>query len=130
MDELLRRHAVDRVILDSRAFFAGPNETAAEREAWERKPRLPVRPTATADAPIVRFIGRTDDGANPEFWAPWVAKLAGWVADGRSPYFFMHTPDNERSPALARRVENEVRAHLDLPLLAALDDAASDPTLF
>ncbi len=130
VDEVLRRHAIDRVILDSRAFFAGPNETPAEREAWERKPRLPVRPTATADAPVVRFIGRTDDEANPEFWSPWVAKLADWAAEGKTPYFFMHTPDNERSPALARRVENEVRAKLGVPRLEPLEPSAPEPRLF
>lgn len=113
VDDLLREYETSRVILDSRAFFAGPCTTSQEREAWERKPRLPVRPTATGPHPTVRFIGRTDAAANPEFWAPWVDKLAAWCDDGLEPYFFMHTPDNAESPGLARLLQSSVSALSD-----------------
>jgi hypothetical protein len=28
--------------------------------------------------------------------------VSGWIAEGRTPTFFVHTPDNLESPALAR----------------------------
>lgn len=102
LNDLLYDHGVDRVILDSRAFFAGPRETPEEQEAWDNKPRLPVRAVATADQPIVRFIGRTSAPANPPFWEPWLDRVARWIADGRRPLVFLHTPDNAIAPALAR----------------------------
>ena len=102
LNDGLHQRGVDRVILDSRAFFAGPVGTPEEHEARERKPRLPVRAVATADQPVVRFIGQTDPSANPPFWAPWITAVARWLSDGRRPLVFVHTPDNVAAPAMAR----------------------------
>jgi uncharacterized protein YecE (DUF72 family) len=117
VNDLLHRHGVDRVVLDSRALFAAPPRTSAEREAWERKPRLPVRAVAIADRPVVRFIGQSDPDATREHWRPWVATVARWIGDGRRPLVFLHTPDNLDSPVLARRFwldVAEATPHLDL----------------
>ena len=108
LNDLLHSHDVDRVLLDSRALFAGPDHTVAERETKRRKPRLPVRPVATAHHPVVRFIGQTETGGNPAFWAPWLPKVASWLAQGREPFFFLHTPDNVVALDLARRFRAEV----------------------
>lgn len=106
-DVLAARH-VDRIIIDTRAVLAGPRDTAAEREAHERKPRLTVRPVAVGQQPIVRFIGQTDAEANPRWWSKWVPKVAQWLDEGRSPIVFIHTPDNLVAPELARRFHAEV----------------------
>jgi uncharacterized protein YecE (DUF72 family) len=113
-DELLSRAGVDRVVLDSRALFAGPCRTPAEQDAFGRKPRLPVRPVALGRHPIVRFIGQTDPAANPPFWSRWVPVVARWLREGREPYVFVHTPDNRASPVLARQFHAEVAAVVDL----------------
>ena len=110
LDDLLHRHGADRVIIDTRAVFAGPRETPAEIEAFERKPRLKVRPTATADTPIVRFIGQTDLTENPTFWRSWLGPVAKWLEQGKSPIVFLHTPDNDHAPPLARAFHREVAA--------------------
>ncbi len=128
LDALLRDLSIDRIIIDTRAVFAGPRETPAEIEAFERKPRLKVRPVATADQPVVRFIGQTDPDANPEFWAPWVDHVVRWLDDGLEPIVFLHTPDNLDAPVLARRFHDEVRARV--PHLAPLPDPLPiDPQL-
>lgn len=108
LDQMLWRHDVNRVIFDTRAFFAGPATTREEVEAVHQKPRLPVRPTRTASAPVVRFLGQSDRVANPEFWNPWITKLAQWCDDGAQPCFFFHTPDNRLAPQLAIEVSNAV----------------------
>jgi hypothetical protein len=36
--------------------------------------------------------------------------VAGWLREGRSPTVFLHTPDNNDAPALARRFHDDVRA--------------------
>ncbi len=115
-NDMLFDIGADRIILDSRAVFAGPRVTPAEHDAFENKPRLPVRAVATNDAPVVRFIGQTDPSANPEFWKPWVDTAARWLRDGKSPTVFIHTPDNDDAPDLARLFYDEVRAQvMDLP---------------
>ena len=114
LNDLLFDHGVDRVVFDSRPVFDGPRETPEEHDAWEKKPRLPVRPVATGDQPIVRFIGQTDPEANPPYWAKWVDVVARWLDQGRRPIMFVHTPDNLVSPELCRRFHAEVAARVAL----------------
>ncbi len=120
LNDLLASVGAERIIIDTRAVFAGPCETPEEREAFERKPRLPVRPVAIGDSPIVRFIGQTDPEANPSWWSKWVPKVAQWLDEGRSPIVFLHTPDNAVAPDLARRFHAEVAALM--PTLAPLPE--------
>jgi len=105
---LLHRHGADLVVLDSRALFASVPRTPEEHEAWNRKPRLPVKPVATGWSPVVRIIGSSDPEATAATWRPWVPKVAAWLAEGREPNVFLHTPDNAISPALARRFHADV----------------------
>lgn len=110
LNDLLADRGAERIIIDTRAVFAGPRNTPEEREAIERKPQLTVRPVAIGGTPIVRFIGQTDAEANPRWWSKWVPKVAQWLDEGRSPIVFIHTPDNEVAPELARRFHAEVGA--------------------
>lgn len=108
-DAVLRRHGLDRIIIDTRSVFAGPRDTPAEVEAFERKPKLGVRPVATAGQPVVRFIGQTDLDANDPYLEPWVEHVARWLDAGLEPIVFLHTPDNVDAPVLARRFHHAVR---------------------
>ena len=117
LNDLLHHHDVDRVIFDSRPVFAGPCQTPEEQDAWQKKPRLPVRPVATGTEPIVRFIGQTAAEANPPFWAKWVEVVARWIEQGRDPIVFLHTPDNLVAPDLCRRFHAEVASRVGLPPL-------------
>ncbi len=110
LNDLLFSVGVDRVMFDARAVFAGPCITAAEREAFSNKPNLPVRAVSTADSPVVRFIGQSAPEANPPFWQPWVGTVSRWLAEGKSPTVFIHTPDNSDAVDLARKFHEEVRA--------------------
>lgn len=117
LNDALHDAGADRVIFDSRPVFAGPRETPEEVDAWENKPRLPVRAVATGTQPIVRFIGQTDPTANPAFWAPWVERVARWIDDGRRPLVFLHTPDNVASPQMCRDFYADVAEVASLPAL-------------
>jgi uncharacterized protein YecE (DUF72 family) len=103
---------------DTTAFFAAAPTSDAERDAWTKKPRLPLRTRALTDRPIVRYLGRDDDERTVEGWRRWIDVVAGWLREGRSPTMFIHTPDNAEAPVLARRFHEEVRARV--PGLAAL----------
>ena len=113
---------------DTTAFFARPPTSEAERDAWARKPRLPLRSAALTDRPIVRYLGCDDRAQTVEGWQRWVDVVAGWLREGRSPTVFIHTPDNADAPDLARRFHDEVRARL--PQVEALPSQPAPLTLF
>lgn len=125
--EVLRPTGTEWIPFDTSAFFARPPGSAAERDAWAKKPRVPRRDTAQTEWPIVRYLGRDDPAETVAGWQPWVAKVAGWLREGRSPTVFVHTPDNADAPELARRFHDEVRARV--PELEPLPEPART-TLF
>jgi uncharacterized protein YecE (DUF72 family) len=108
------------VPFDTTVFFQHPPTSEAERDAWAKKPRLPRRTRALTDRPIVRYLGRDSAEETVEGWRPWTRVVAGWLREGRSPTVFVHTPDNEDAPALARRFHDDVRALV--PVLDALPE--------
>ena len=110
LDDLLSSRGVNRVMLDSRALFGARPITPEEHDAWEKKPRLPVRPVATADQPLVRIIGQSDGAATREYWQSWVPVVARWLGEGHRPHVFVHTPDNAIAPDLARQFWTDVDA--------------------
>lgn len=118
------------VPFDTTEFFASPPTSDAERDAWTKKPRTPLRTVALTDRPVVRYLGRDDVTRTVEGWRRWVEITAGWLREGRSPTVFIHTPDNADAPALARRFHDEVRAHV--PALEPLPEPipAEPLTLF
>ncbi|WP_197701284.1 DUF72 domain-containing protein [Micromonospora coriariae] len=120
LTETLTGAAAEWVPFDTTAFFASPPTSDAERDAWLKKPRVPLRSLALTDRPIVRYLGRDDATRTVEGWQRWVDVVAGWLREGRSPTMFVHTPDNADAPVLARRFHDEVRARV--PELDALPE--------
>lgn len=111
VNDVLHGHGADRVLLDSRALFSRPPTNDLERTTHQHKPRLPVRPTATGDRPVVRFIGHLDEAVSAAHWDRWYPVLGRWSEQGRSPTVFIHTPDNLRAPQQALRFWAELAAH-------------------
>jgi uncharacterized protein YecE (DUF72 family) len=98
------------VPFDTTVCFQSPPTSAAELDAWAKKPRLPRRTRALTDRPIVRYLGRDSVAETVEGWRPWIEVVVEWLREGRSPTVFLHTPDNHDAPALARRFHDDVRA--------------------
>ena len=123
------------VPFDTTVLFDGDPTSAAERESWAKKPRLPRRTRALTSYPMIRYIGRDDPARTIAGWQPWLDVVAGWLREGRSPTVFIHTPDNVIAPELARRFHEQVRARVPeispLPDPAPAEPAAEEPlTLF
>lgn len=123
LERVLVRRGAERVLLDSRALFAQPPRSEAGRDAWAKKPRVPTITEPLGDMPIVRFIGSDDPLVTDAALAEWEPIVARWVHEGRSPTFFVHTPDNVESPALARAFHAAVCARV--PGLAPLPEPPS-----
>jgi uncharacterized protein YecE (DUF72 family) len=108
VDELFAAAGVGRVVLDTRPLYASPPRSDAAVEERRTKPRLPVVTDVMGASPIVRLIGSDDLGGTAEGLRVWIPQLAGWIAEGREPYLFVHQPENLESPALARMIHAEV----------------------
>jgi uncharacterized protein YecE (DUF72 family) len=115
---------------DTTTLFDGSPVSAAEREAWTKKPRLSRRTRALTPDPVVRYIGRDDPARTVAGWQPWLDVVAGWLREGRSPTVFVHTPDNVDALELARRFHDQVRALV--PEVEPLQEPipSGPPTLF
>lgn len=107
-NQYLIEHNYNRVIMDTRALFSEAATTPAIVDAQQKKPHLPVHAIATADNPVLRFVGCSTLSANREFYQPWLHKIRQWLADGKAPYVFFHTADNIDSAFLARQFINDL----------------------
>lgn len=113
LNHLLISQGVDRVMLDVRPVMAREGEPESPLwKAQQEKPRQPLHVIATGSRPIVRFIGHFDDNINDTLFSPWVERLALWINQGKTPFLFVHTPDNRQAPTLARRCSERVSTAL------------------
>lgn len=110
LNALLRELGMDRVVFDTRGLFASAATDEATLDAKRRKPRVPVRFTALGARPFVRFVGDPDLPRNAAALEAWAAVVAGWVGEGRTPYFFTHHPDDALAPELGRDFQRRVHA--------------------
>jgi uncharacterized protein YecE (DUF72 family) len=109
---LMRERAIDLVMMDARGLHSG--NSLAQTDVRARKPKLPVVMRATASRPIVRCVPHESFEAGRHLVEPWAAQLAKWIADGKTPYFFMHAPDDTFAPENAYAFHAMLRAHADV----------------
>jgi len=130
LERVLGAAGAEWVPFDTTVLFGSPPRSAAEREAWTKKPRLPRRSRALTSQPIVRYLGRDDPARTMAGWQPWADTVAGWLREGRTPTVFIHTPDNVDALELARRFHDDVRARV--PEVEPLPEPvpSGPPTLF
>lgn len=130
LERVLGGVGAEWVPFDTTVLFGQPPGSAAERQAWADKPRLPRRSRALTARPVIRYIGRDDPARTVAGWQPWLDTVAAWLREGRSPTVFIHTPDNVEAPGLARRFHEAVRARV--PEVRPLPEPvpAGPPTLF
>ncbi|MCG3121430.1 MAG: hypothetical protein ALAOOOJD_04522 [bacterium] len=103
-NDLLRAQSVGRVVFDTRGLHAAqvPDDDFYTLEAKRRKPKVPVRFMATNQYPFVRFVGHPVIENNEFNLLQWASAVEKWLAAGKKPYIFMHTPDDADAPRLAR----------------------------
>jgi uncharacterized protein YecE (DUF72 family) len=127
LEDALATVDAEWIPFDTTAFFRDPPTSDAERAAWMKKPRMPLRSVALTDRPVVRYLGRDATARTVEGWQGWVEVTAEWLREGRSPTVFIHTPDDADAPLLARQFHEEVRARV--PDLEPLPQPVPDEPL-
>jgi uncharacterized protein YecE (DUF72 family) len=112
VDALLAAHGCDRVMTDTRALRAGDAGHPEVIAALHKKPDLPLRPEPIGSRPMVRFIGHPNAATNEPWVEEWADRVAGWIAGGLQPSFFVHTASNLRTPELARTLHQRISARV------------------
>jgi uncharacterized protein YecE (DUF72 family) len=102
VDELLGACGAERANFDTTGVFAAQGADAHLREAKRKKPSVPFRATALGQSPFVRFVGDPVVENNQAALEAWARRFAGWIAEGRRPWFFAHHADDTYSPDIAR----------------------------
>ncbi|WP_112245123.1 DUF72 domain-containing protein [Kribbella monticola] len=130
LEHVLDRVGAEWIPFDTVTLFRTPASSYAERDAWMKKPRVLRRTRALTATPIVRYIGRDDPQLTMAGWDYLVKAVVNWLAEGRSPTVFLHTPDNVDALTLARRFYSDVTAVV--PNLEPLPEPlpVAPPTLF
>lgn len=113
-NRLLITHNADRVMLDVRPVMTGQGKPESVLwKAQQEKPKRPLHVIATGSQPVVRFIGHFDDEINDRLFAPWIDRIVLWISQGKTPFLFVHTPDNRQAPTLARRYAEKISVLLN-----------------
>lgn len=116
LNALLMELGVNRIHFDTRALFKHPTPDEDTREALSAKPNVPLHVLATGQMPVVRFITAKDWQGTMHYLTPWVQKICHWMQEGRTPFVFLHTPNNAHAP--------DVAAYFAEQLNQAVPDAA------
>ncbi|MEM6654464.1 MAG: DUF72 domain-containing protein [Planctomycetota bacterium] len=112
LDGLLAELGHDRALFDSRPLFSAPPSDDIERASQSRKPRSPFRTTAVGRSPMVRLVGRNDLSLINPWIDEWAGVVGRWIAEGRTPYFFTHAPDDRLAPRMAERFHTALAARV------------------
>jgi uncharacterized protein YecE (DUF72 family) len=116
LNQVLRSHHCGRVLLDTRPIY-GFNDNA-QAHSQRKKPKLPLQLDITANFSIIRFISHPYAPNNETFLAQWVQQIAQWLAQDIDLYFYVHCPDERRSPFTALIFQERLQQHsLPVPLL-------------
>lgn len=99
----LKELNINRTLFDTRALFSLKAYDEATLDAQRKKPRVPLHVIATSETPVVRIITAMDWQASWSIIEPWIAKLANWMNEGKTPFVFLHTPNNSEAPLLAQQ---------------------------
>ncbi|MCC4236199.1 DUF72 domain-containing protein [Vibrio anguillarum] len=132
LNQWLVESSIDRIIMDSRPIFSAKPTTDVIIDAQKKKPKVPVHAIATAQTPMIRFIGHPELEANYPFFEAWMTKLPHWIEQGKQPYLMVHTPDNIEAPLLAAELYQQLQQRLTLPTLTTFpaQDDQHQITLF
>ncbi len=105
LQECLQPWGVGQVVLDTRPLYESGLPGDPQAQSQRRKPQVPVYCDRTANFTIVRFISHPEAAVNSRFLRQWVQQVRVWLAQGVAVYFFVHCPEEGRSPGLARRFQ-------------------------
>ena len=100
LNSLLDKLNLARVLLDTRPIYDCPDDPQALSQ--RKKPQLPLETSITGNTAFVRFISHPDSQYNQTYLENWAVNLSDWLCQGKKIYFFVHCPQEVRSPDTAK----------------------------
>lgn len=102
LNSLLQQSGINRALFDTATLHALPPADAHIVAAQRKKTKMPPRLLATAQNPFLRFVGHALPQQNAQRLTQIAQTAAQWLAEGKHPYLFMHTPGDEFAPQTCR----------------------------
>lgn len=121
-DDLLADRSVSRCIFDTVLLHSLQTSTDSIREAQRKKPNFPECWTVTSDRPFLRFIGDDTIAGNEERLNLAAATVGKWIADGKTPFIFLHTPSCDEVPGLCEDFHRRLTANSSTEMVGTLPD--------
>jgi uncharacterized protein YecE (DUF72 family) len=116
LNKCLRSRGVGRVLLDSRPIYAFDDDPQAQSQ--RKKPQLPLHIDLTADFSFVRLISHPHAPNNDVFLDEWVGQIGQWQDRDLDLFFYVHCPDERRSPFTALNLQERLQqARIPVPAL-------------
>ena len=126
LNDLLAGKGVDRALFDTQTLHQLETNAPDLLGAQRKKPKMPSRLTVTGDRPMLRFVGHNALPPNLERLKILAAAVAAWIEAGKTPFVFLHSPDEAYAPALCRAFHEMVRRNLPEVDFGELPDRYSE----
>ena len=120
LEPILDHYALGRVILDTKALYAGDRHHPEVLAARHQKPNLPVLPKTYNGLAFLRLVLHPDRRYNHRHIEEWAVRVADHIAAGRTTYVFIHCPNNLHCPELAAEFHRALMACATVSSLPAL----------
>lgn len=102
LDDLLAEHRINRAVFDTSALHEVQDDDPLTIEAQRKKPKMPAYFSATAQCPMLRYVGHQLPSHNTAR-LPYIAQqVADWIAQNKTPYVFLHSPGDLYAPQICR----------------------------
>ena len=128
LNDLLAQLNITKVLLDTRPIYNCPDDPQVNSP--RKKPKLPLQPEVIGDIGFVRFISHPERKYNHAYLEQWVNSLHSWLNLGKTIYFFVHCPQEVRSPDTAKYFYSLLRENDSNSRITALpwNDIEPHPT--
>jgi len=100
LNSLLIKLNIVKVLLDTRPIYNCPDDP--QIGSPRKKPQLPLQQEIIGDIAFIRFISHPDRKYNQTYLQQWTNCLHTWLNQGKTIYFFVHCPQEVRSPDTAK----------------------------
>ncbi|MBE9046240.1 DUF72 domain-containing protein [Pleurocapsales cyanobacterium LEGE 10410] len=99
LNSLLANLNLARVLLDTRPIYNCPGDP--QTGSRRRKPQVPLQPIVTGNVGFIRLITHPNPQYN-SYLEQWANQVSDWLTQGKTIYFFVHCPQESRSPSTAK----------------------------
>lgn len=110
LNDLLQEYRVNRAVFNTSVLFSYPANDELTKEAQRKKPTMPDRYVATANCPMLRYVGYPTAPPNEPYFVQLAAQVVQWINEGKQPYIYIHSPGDLYVPLLCKRLHELIEA--------------------